>query len=37
MLDETARSVLDRIDRTGECWTWPGRWQAGGQPLVKVG
>jgi integrase len=31
----STHEVLERIDRSGACWTWPGTWSAGGQPLVK--
>jgi integrase len=32
---DTVQGFLDRIDRSGECWTWPGAWQVNGYPLVK--
>lgn len=32
---DTVQGFLDRINRSAECWTWPGAWQANGYPLVK--
>jgi hypothetical protein len=31
----STHEVLERIDRSGACWAWPGTWSAKGQPLVK--
>jgi hypothetical protein len=32
---DTVPGFLARIDRTDQCWTWPGTWQTNGYPLVK--
>jgi hypothetical protein len=32
---DTAPGFLARIDRSGQCWRWPGVWQANDYPLVK--
>jgi integrase len=32
---DTVPGFLARIDRSGQCWRWPGAWQAGGYPLVR--
>jgi integrase len=32
---DTVPGFLARIDRSGQCWRWPGAWQANGYPLVK--
>jgi integrase len=28
--------VIAQIDRSGECWQWPGQWRPNGQPAVRV-
>jgi hypothetical protein len=33
---DTVPGFLDRIDRSDQCWSWPGVWQANGYPLVKL-
>jgi hypothetical protein len=32
---DTVSGFLARIDRSDQCWTWLGTWQANGHPLVK--
>ena len=32
---DTVPGFLGRIDRSSDCWRWPGAWQANGYPLVK--
>jgi integrase len=32
----SAQAVIDQIDRSAACWTWPGRWNVSGRPLVEV-
>jgi hypothetical protein len=32
---DTVLGFLARIDRSDQCWSWPGTWQANGYPLVK--
>ena len=32
---DTVPGFLARIERSGQCWSWPGAWQAGGHPLVR--